>query len=620
MTAPPDRRAAPTPRTPRAPRRPRWAPRRSLGRLSELLVLAWGLALAFDLGDGGEARAAGSRARSPGSAPRQAAREPPAARSPPTAHHGEVRFVTEKRVYLDRGASDGLAPGQSVQLTRNGRATRRCAIDLVADHAAVCHAAGARPGDLFRVAPRRPPARPAPRVVELPPVIDDQTLQARAQAVAAAPHEKVDFTGQGSASLPASITLGAGMTVWSTPAGSTGPNTSEELDVQLRRIRVGQGDLRLDAAFSVVTWQRRSAELRFRPDSPTQLYLWEAEISQREVDDRTVFAFGRVWPWHVPGVPVLDGVQLGRRNEAGTAEAGAYGGTVPTALSLVPTADTWTGGLYGALSQSGTKGDLFRFAREEARLGLRHSPTVGVVDEGEMLAGVSCGSWAADGSARLRYAAAVEHAPALEQAYLGLRLGDSASASGAVQLRYVGVAPEQQPLLVNELPALRGGYHASLNTSFGPRPWLQFGLSGSTHVDLDSDAHETDASLDVRFPRMFGATGGLWAGVAAAEGWMRSRSAYVQFLGRDQARVQILARLIATSNAFTTPTTTSLTAPAASDLTELGGYLQLEAAISARLRLRARGLVRVPVLIQGDAPSGSDSLAIVSGVDAILAL
>jgi hypothetical protein len=553
------------------------------------------------------ARAAPDRRHAAADRPRAGADRPHAAED-----EGRVQFVTDRRVYLDRGASDGLAAGQAVALLRNGHPPRRCVVEIADEHTAVCRASGARPDDLFHLhAARRPPRATTSAVATLPPLVDEPTLQARAAALAAAPHDKVDFVPLRTEARPSSLTVAAGVTLWSAPAGA--PETAEELDVQLRRLRLGETDLRLDAALSVVTWQRRAAALRFRPDRATQVYLWQAEVSRRELDDRVVFAAGRIWPWHIPGVAALDGLQLGRRSASGSAEAGAYAGTLPAPASLAPTVDAWAGGLYGALAQSGGKGDLFRFAREEARLGLRESPVVGLVRELEALADVSRAAFGADAAARVRYAPRVDRGPALEQAWLGMRVGAAGAPGALLQLRYVGVAPEQQPLLVDETPALRGGYHATLSASVAPHPALELGVAGSAHADLDSGTREADAAFELRLPRLFGGAGGLWVGASAAEGWLRSRSAYLQLLGRDEPRLRVIARLAVTTDAFTTPTT-------AADLSELGGNLLIELRASARLRLRAHGLLRLPLQIQGQPPDGTAGVAVVSGVDAIVVL
>jgi hypothetical protein len=82
---------------------------------------------------------------------------------------GRVRFVTAKRLYLDRGAADGLRAGDKVTFSRDGRAAGGCTIDLVGGHDAVCRGRGASVGDVFAV-PSRPVAAspPAPAPAPLP--------------------------------------------------------------------------------------------------------------------------------------------------------------------------------------------------------------------------------------------------------------------------------------------------------------------------------------------------------------------------------------------------------------------------------------------------------------------
>jgi hypothetical protein len=528
------------------------------------------------------------------------------------ARQGRVQFVTEKRVYLDRGSANGLVVRQAVQLIRNGRPMHKCTVDLVSAHAAVCHAAGARAGDLFRYASATPEARPR-AAAELPGPLPDEAVQQRAEAIAQAPHDKLDFVRKNTAARPASVSLGIGVTFWSGSSSSPGPGSMEQVDGQLHRIRLGETDLRLDAAFTAMRWQNQSGgDRRFRPDTPTQFYLWEAEVSRREIHDRTVLAVGRIWPWHLPGVAVIDGLQVGRRNLAQTAELGAYGGLIPSALALAPSGDSWAGGVYGAFSQSGARNDRLRLVREELRFGFRHSPTVGLVGEGEALADMSLTSWGANAGGRVRYASEVERQPVLEQGFAAVGLHLTETSSGWIQVRYAGVAPEQQPLLTNELPALRGGYHASLNATWAASTTMQVALFGSTHVDRDSGLDETEATAELRLPRFFGDSGGFWIGAGAAEGWLRTRSLYFQMVGRDLARLRLTARLTGTSSDF-------ITSAATADLTEIGGYLQLEAVITDHIRMRARGLARVPVRIQGS-PPGGDGVAFVSGLDALFAL
>jgi len=533
---------------------------------------------------------------------------------------GQVRFVTAGAVYIDRGTAQGLAPRQVLFLTRPGRVKRtRCVVEMVTDHSAICRPAGAgislgtRVGDVFRfVAPR--PRGLASVKATLPRVLPEATLQRRAKLIGAAPHERVDFAVKPLASRAASVTLGASVTVWSVPAGTdVGPRATEQLDVQVHNIRVGQTDLRLDAAATAVHWQKRATQLRFQPVSPAQIFLWDAEISRRELDDVAVFSLGRIWPWHLPGIALLDGIQVGRRNPGSGAEIGAYGGLIPTPLGLSPTTTLWVTGAYGTLSQPGGSGGFFPFLREEARVGLRHALVVGLVTEGEALADATWENWGADAGARVRYAAATEREPVWEQAHVGMRLRSIPRVGGWVQFRYTGVAPEQQPLLINELPALHGGYHASLNGFLIPRDGLQLGGFASYHLDRDSGLRETEGGLDLGVPRLLGDVGGFWFGASVGEGWLRGRTAYIQFSSRQVRAIQVLARLNGSTSEYAASPTPSA---ATLNLLEVGGLLQIEASLSARFRLRGRALVRAPLVVQGMAPVGQSS-ALVSGLDAV---
>src|SRR6185436_9030681 len=88
---------------------------------------------------------------------------------------GWVRYVTEKRVYLDRGAADGLAMQQIVRLRRGAAKFASCQIEILAAHAAVCRGSGAEIGDRFEV-PGVVPRAPAPAPRPLPVPDDDETL------------------------------------------------------------------------------------------------------------------------------------------------------------------------------------------------------------------------------------------------------------------------------------------------------------------------------------------------------------------------------------------------------------------------------------------------------------
>ena len=257
---------------------------------------------------------------------------------------GRVRFVTQKRVYLDRGAADGLTGRQTVELFRAGAKAASCQIEILAAHTAVCRGNGSQVGDKFelpRVGRRPPPPTAALRA--LPPPDDDETVARHARAIADAPHEKVDFVSKTGGGLAPRAWLRGSATLYSEP-GSPATYAYETIDADIRHVPIGSTSLRFDAAFTALRRQT-TIDPRFRPTVESMFYLWEAEITRRERDARTVFAVGRLWPWHLPGLPMLDGAQIGRRNAAATLEGGAYGGAIPAALTLSPIDGSWAGGI-----------------------------------------------------------------------------------------------------------------------------------------------------------------------------------------------------------------------------------------------------------------------------------
>jgi hypothetical protein len=338
------------------------------------------------------------------------------------------------------------------------------------------------------------------------------------------------------------------------------------------------------------------------------LFLWDADISRREIDSQTVLALGRIWPWHTPGLPILDGIQLGRRNETGTVEGGAYAGLIPETLTLAPTFDAWTTGLYGALSQPGARDDTIRLAAEEARIALRHSPTVGWVREAQGQATVELAGGGVAASGCLRDAPQVDRQPVLELAN-GEAWLRSASVRARVQVRYLGVAPELEPLLRDELPRVLGGFHGSVGLSWDGERTVGLALNGDAHHQQEGNLNEVDAGLDLHFPQLFGPSGGLWLGAAAGQGWMESRSAFAQVI-LTSPRIRFLGRVGGDVSRFSDPA--GLIA-----VSELGGSLQLEGRLTPRVRLVARSLVRVPLAIEGVLPDAT--AGVVASLDLVAA-
>jgi hypothetical protein len=175
--------------------------------------------------------------------------------------------------------------------------------------------------------------------------------------------------------------------------------------------------------------------------------------------------------------------------------------------------------------------------------------------------------------------------PALERAHLQARVRPTLASGITAEVRYFGSSLEEEALLAEETPVLRGGFHAALGAYYDPMGWIGLGASGSLHRDRGSDLGRSDGALELRLPRLFGDAGGAWLGAEAARGWLPSRGVYLQTLARIDRRLRLLARANASRYQ---------TADPAGQQSELGGALHLDAAVASWFRLGARALFRLP--------------------------
>jgi hypothetical protein len=487
---------------------------------------------------------------------------------------------------------------QSIAVARGGRPIGACTIETVGDHEATCVGVRLRVGDTFRVgrhAVRRATGAPVP---ELAPVVDEPTLRARAAEIADAGVEKVDFNGRHAFRGHGTATISSGFGAWLSQADPQGGAYSQErIDGAIRGVEIGPTGFRFDGAFSAVRWSQPLLVERFRSGTPTQFYLWEAEASRRQQDGGTTVAVGRLWPFHAPGLTLLDGVQVGRQNETQTAEGGLYGGLIPSAASLAPSFDIWAAGLYGALNQVGTKGSRIRLARQEARVGVWRGAGASVNSELEALAQAWIGAVTAGGGGRLRWASDVDGGrPVVERAYLDLGVQPSIDARAGLHVRYVGATLMPDAPLRAETPLLGGRLHALADGQLILSPRVTLAAHAGAHREGDSGLHQFHGGAEVRFPRLFGDAGGLWVGGDVEQGWIQGQDLYAQWVGRYAERVQVLARLSANGTRFETPTTVW-------NLHEIGASLNVDGVVASWLRVRAWSVVRAPILVQGELAS-----------------
>jgi hypothetical protein len=544
---------------------------------------------------------------------------PPAALTS-SSPFGRVALVTDRRAYLDRGGADGLVAGQALAMWRSGRSLGACTLEAVGDHEATCTGRRLRVGDTFRsphAVGRRAVAaggaaaraRSAP-VPNLPPVVDDQTLQARAAVIADATVEKVEFNGRHAFRGHTTAEVSPGFVAWFTQPNEPGGGYAQErIDGVIRGVELGQTGFHFDGAFSAQRWSTPASLERFRAGSPTQFYLWEAEATHRrqEGDGGTTISVGRLWPYHAPGLTVLDGVQVGRQNETRTAEAGFYGGLVPSAASLAPGFDIWAAGLYGALAQLGDRTSTVRLARQELRVGVwRDTRTV---TEAQGLAQLWIGSVTAGGGGRVRWSPSSTSGGGgvvVEQANVDLGLRPSLTSSAGLHARYTGATLLPDAPLRAELPMTGATMHAIADANLELSSRLALAASAGAHREGGTGRHQLHAGAEVRFSRLFRETGGLWVGGEVEQGWLQGENLYLQFVGHGSERVQVLARLSANGTRFETPT-------AIWNLHELGAYANVDGVLTSWLRLRAWTLLRAPILVQGVLPTDA-SFGAVGGI------
>lgn len=468
-----------------------------------------------------------------------------------------------------------------------------CTVENAFDHQATCTGVHARAGDTFRP-PTSVVAKKRAAPPDLPPVVDEPTLRARASVVGEARYEKVDFDRAhtfvhlGRASLTPQFTL------WHTGSDPGGDYTLEELDAIVQAYDIGGSGVDFAAAFTAMHWGARATTSRFRPTSQSQFYLWEAEVTRRRSDAGTVVAIGRIWPWHTPGLMMLDGLQIGRRNQADTAEGGLYAGMLPGTTSVVPSSASWAAGAYGTLVQTGSKQGAFRLAREEVRVGLWSEPGTGLVTDADLLAQSWIGMWSIAVGGRALVAPSVASRPVLDRATFDLGARSTSPIGANVHLRYFGAPLLDTTTLVGVIPTSRGMLSALADAHWNVSPGLGLQAFASFNQERDTGDLIGTGGAELRLPRVYD---GLAFGGEVETGWLRGWLAYSQLASRAGERIHLLARLSVSASEFQTPTTTP-------NLDEVGAYFHLEGVLATWLRLRAWSTVRVPFLVEGELPTG----------------
>ena len=178
-----------------------------------------------------------------------------------------------------------------------------------------------------------------------------------------------------------------------------------------------------------------------------------------------------------------------------------------------------------------------------------------------------------------------------------------------MELRYLGPTSVDQTAPSGEQPSGAGAYHGALGTHVDLTRGVGLGLLADAHRDRATGAQALDGTLELRLPRLFSDAGGMWLAATVAEGWVRSRGAYLQYLGAPIGSTRVFARVTARTTRFNVT-------DALPDVTEIDGYLHLDAPVTARLRLRGHSSFFVPIAVQGQSPV-QPRLSYLFGVDAV---
>ncbi|MDP2343624.1 MAG: hypothetical protein Q8O67_21880 [Deltaproteobacteria bacterium] len=455
------------------------------------------------------------------------------------AASARVTYVGGRALYLDRGRADGLLPGSVVSVSRRGRALGACTVEDASDHRVSCRIEeSAQPaGFLGGIASfEKTPAKPAKTkttttttTTTLRP--SGRQLAAGRELIAGRALPKVVFTKKRVDVIGARASAVLRGRAWAS-AGNESAFVRPSIDVGARAplpglVAGGFGSAALRVQGDVLA----PGNLRVRSDD-VEVYVWDAELGLAGAGP-VVGALGRFRPRKVPGVSLIDGAQVGLRGFGGALEVGAWAGAVPDLVSVAPSFQRMSGGVYGAVDVAPIAGLL---VLPRARVGLLSAPDLRRTRaEAEADVVVQVSNVLSVGASSRVALLAPSLALALDTARVDVDLVPWRPVQLRAGWRYVGAQPGDLDTALDAptpIANVRAGHHGDLSVAFAANEALIVSGTGGVAVDEDSGAVRGFVGPEVTLPRLFGdGVGGVSLGALeepATRAGLGGRSAWVQ--------------------------------------------------------------------------------------------
>ncbi len=446
-----------------------------------------------------------------------------------------VRYVGGGAIFLDRGHSDGVVIGSSIDIKSRGRVVGSCTVDAAAGHSARCAFADAkakvpRVGERV-VYPRVSPTTEAP-LPPPPPPLDDDVLEDARATILAASMPKVAYTAK-RATLPGitnRLDVGVRAQSWAVVGANDSVFVRPAVDVGARGVVPFVPGLYGSVAGRVRSDVIAPDSKRFRAEVPAELLVYEAMVGLQAGRGGITGSLGRFRPAKAPGVSLIDGASLGYVGFGGAVEVGAYGGLIPDLISIAPSADRVGGGAYFGLDSAPLPGLL---VLPRARVGFLTSADLQRTRaEAEAQLQVLYNDVIAVGTSVKAALPGDTAVPVLDAARLNVDVMPTRTLRLRCGLRTVG--PHDSDLDVGVVSdgsvvgAVRAAHHGDAGVQWLLNDLVVVGGSAAFAVDADSGSARALVGPELGLPRLFGDLGGISLGAYEEPGDMWGRSAFVQ--------------------------------------------------------------------------------------------